>query len=166
MSKIDDKHWANVQRELNGLPPIPHVKREPTSQTTNPVVKRGPTPQMRRRRATHRSISQPTPSNHLVSFWEWWGKEIKANSWQGALVGAVILIPLTFGPLILWMSSFPDHQNLPSRPSRNSSSSEVMTESERDWVVDHMVGQGADRTEADAFTRALNEAQRQWEADN
>lgn len=48
----------------------------------------------------------------------------------------------------------------------SSSSSEVMTESERNWVVDHMVGQGADRTEADAFTRALNDAQREWEAGN
>jgi|TARA_R100001230_G_C5527181_1_gene62356 hypothetical protein len=48
----------------------------------------------------------------------------------------------------------------------SSSSSEVMTESERNWVVDDMVRQGADRTEADAFTRALNDAQREWEAGN
>jgi len=27
-----------------------------------------------------------------------------------------------------------------------------------------MVGQGADRSEAEAFTRALNQAQREWEA--
>ncbi len=43
---------------------------------------------------------------------------------------------------------------------------EVMPEGERKQVVDHMVGQGASRDEADAFTRALNEAQREWEAKN
>lgn len=41
--------------------------------------------------------------DRLVSFWEWWVKELKANSWQGALVLLVILIPLTFGPLVFWM---------------------------------------------------------------
>ena len=68
MSKIDDKHWANVQRELNGLPPI-----------------------------------KIRTKDRLVSFWEWWVKELKANSWQGALVLVVILIPLIFGPLVFWM---------------------------------------------------------------
>lgn len=48
----------------------------------------------------------------------------------------------------------------PSRPS------EVMNEKDRGFVVDHMVGQGASRDEAEAFTRALNEAQREWEAKN
>ena len=44
--------------------------------------------------------------------------------------------------------------------------SEVMPEERRQQVVDHMVGQGASRDEADAFTRALNDAQREWEAKN
>jgi uncharacterized lipoprotein YajG len=48
-----------------------------------------------------------------------------------------------------------------SAPSRQS---EVMSEGQRSAVVDHMVGQGASRSDADAFTRALNEAQREWEA--
>jgi len=48
--------------------------------------------------------------------------------------------------------------------SGTSSSSQVMSESHRSNVVDHMVGQGADRSEAEAFTRALNQAQREWEA--
>ncbi len=47
-----------------------------------------------------------------------------------------------------------------SRPSQ------VMTESHRQATVDHMVGQGADRSEAEAFTRALNDAQREWESKN
>ena len=53
-----------------------------------------------------------------------------------------------------------------SSPSSSSSSSDVMSESRRSDVVDHMVGQGADRAEADAFTRALNDAQREFEAGN
>lgn len=44
--------------------------------------------------------------------------------------------------------------------------SEVMSEKDRSFVVDHMVGQGANRDEAEAFTRALNEAQKEWEAKN
>ena len=47
--------------------------------------------------------------------------------------------------------------------SSPSSSSKVMTEGQRGAVVDHMVGQGASREDADAFTKALNEAQRDWE---
>lgn len=47
----------------------------------------------------------------------------------------------------------------PSRPT-----TEVMSESHRQDVVDQMVRQGADRTEADAFTRTLNELQREHEA--
>jgi len=39
------------------------------------------------------------------------------------------------------------------------------SESHRQDVVDHMVGQGADRTEADVFTNELFKAQRQWEAE-
>ena len=39
-----------------------------------------------------------------------------------------------------------------------------MSESHRSDVVDHMVGQGASRSDAEAFTRALNEAQRDYEA--
>tara|TARA_R100000005_G_C4895775_1_gene140336 strand:+ start:162 stop:398 length:237 start_codon:yes stop_codon:yes gene_type:complete len=46
----------------------------------------------------------------------------------------------------------------PSRPSQ------VMTEGQRSAVVDNMVGQGASREDADAFTKALNDAQREWEA--
>jgi hypothetical protein len=45
-----------------------------------------------------------------------------------------------------------------------SSSSDVMSDSHRSNVVDHMVGQGASRSDADAFTKALNEAQRDYEA--
>jgi hypothetical protein len=41
--------------------------------------------------------------------------------------------------------------------------SQVMTEPYRQAVTDHMVKQGSDRTEADAFTKALNDAQRDWE---
>lgn len=48
--------------------------------------------------------------------------------------------------------------------SPSSSSSQVMTEGQRGAVVDHMVGQGASREDADAFTKALNDAQREWEA--
>lgn len=44
--------------------------------------------------------------------------------------------------------------------------SQVMSESHRQATVDHMVGQGADRAEAEAFTRALNDAQREWEQNN
>lgn len=68
MSKIDDKHWANVQRELNVLPPI----KIPTK-------------------------------DRLVSFWEWWVKELKAESWKGWGLLTAILIPLIFGPLVFWM---------------------------------------------------------------
>ena len=53
-----------------------------------------------------------------------------------------------------------------SFPSSSSSSSDVMSESERQAIVDGMVGQGVDRTEADAFTRALNDAQREFESGN
>jgi len=49
-------------------------------------------------------------------------------------------------------------------PTRTNS--DVMSESDRSFVVDHMVGQGADRSEAEAFTKALNDAQREWEANN
>ena len=47
--------------------------------------------------------------------------------------------------------------------SPSSSSSQVMSEGQRSAVVDNMVGQGATREDADAFTKALNEAQRDWE---
>ena len=47
--------------------------------------------------------------------------------------------------------------------STYTSDSQVMSESHRSDVVDHMVGQGANRAEAEAFTRALNDAQRDWE---
>ena len=45
-------------------------------------------------------------------------------------------------------------------------SRENTSESYRQDVVDHMVGQGADRTEADVFTNELFKAQREWEAEN
>ncbi len=48
--------------------------------------------------------------------------------------------------------------------STYTSNSDVMSESHRSDVVDHMVGQGASRSDADAFTKALNEAQREYEA--
>ncbi len=48
--------------------------------------------------------------------------------------------------------------------STYTSNSDVMSESKRSDVVDHMVGQGASRSDADAFTKALNEAQRDYEA--
>lgn len=51
-------------------------------------------------------------------------------------------------------------------PSSTSSSSQVMSQSDVDFTVDHMVGQGADRAEAQAFVDALNEAQKEWEANN
>jgi hypothetical protein len=53
--------------------------------------------------------------------------------------------------------------NYSSGTSTYTSDSEVMSESHRSDVVDHMVGQGADRAEAEAFTKALNDAQRDWE---
>ena len=48
----------------------------------------------------------------------------------------------------------------------SSSGSQVMSQSDVDFTVDHMVGQGADRAEAQAFVDALNDAQREWEAGN
>ena len=43
---------------------------------------------------------------------------------------------------------------------------ENTSESYRQDIVDHMVGQGADRTEADVFTQELFKAQKEWEAEN
>ena len=52
-------------------------------------------------------------------------------------------------------------------PSYSSSSdSQVMSKSDVDFTVDHMVSQGADRAEAQAFVDALNDAQREYEAGN
>lgn len=44
-----------------------------------------------------------------------------------------------------------------------SPDSKVMTEGYRRAVTDQMERQGVDRTDAEAFTKALNDAQRDWE---
>lgn len=44
----------------------------------------------------------------------------------------------------------------------SSSSSQVMSQSDVDFTVDHMASQGADRAEAQAFVDTLNDAQREW----
>jgi hypothetical protein len=54
----------------------------------------------------------------------------------------------------------------PSSSYSSSSDSQVMSQSDVDFTVDHMVGQGADRAEAQAFVDALNDAQREYEAGN
>ena len=43
---------------------------------------------------------------------------------------------------------------------------EDTSEGTRNAIVDGMVERGSDRIEADAFTRALNDAQRKWESEN
>ena len=74
---------------------------------------------------------------------------------------SAILLLLT--SLAFWGCGSPSSS---SYSGGSSSGSQVMSESHRQATVDHMVGQGADRAEAEAFTRALNDAQREWEQNN
>ena len=78
---------------------------------------------------------------------------------------SAILLLLT--SLAFWGCGSPSSSSYSGGSSYQSNSgSQVMSESHRQATVDHMVGQGADRSEAEAFTRALNDAQREWEQNN
>ena len=46
----------------------------------------------------------------------------------------------------------------------NNSSSKVYNSAETKFMVDHMVGQGASRSDAQVFMNVLNQAQADWEA--
>jgi hypothetical protein len=59
--------------------------------------------------------------------------------------------------------SDPDNRQPAATQQFVSPDSKVMTDGYRRAITDQMVKQGADRTEAEAFTRALNDAQREWE---
>jgi len=83
----------------------------------------------------------------------------------GILVGAVVGVPALLVILLGLIGDDPP-TTVPPTMSPPSRYTEVMSESMRRGVTNEMIKRGADPVEADAFTRALNDAQREWEAKN
>lgn len=61
------------------------------------------------------------------------------------------------------LTTRPENMKPASTQQFISPDSKVMTEEYRRAVTDQVVKQGSDRTEAEAFTKTLNDAQREWE---
>jgi len=78
-------------------------------------------------------------------------------------VFCVILMAFTIAGCDSSTTSSPEATKPPTTEQFVAPGSQVMTEEYRRAVTDEMVRQGADPTEAEAFTRALNEAQSEWE---
>ena len=54
-------------------------------------------------------------------------------------------------------------KSLSESTTLQESKSELKTQEEMDWMVDHMAGQGSDRQEARAVVETMNDMQREWE---